>query len=63
MAILLFTEEFIFQPVTIQKVILTESKITVYEDFVTFKVSKNEDKTYVSIDIKDVILLEYVILN
>jgi len=63
MAILLFTEEFILKPVTSPNVILTENKLTVYENFVTFKVSKNEDKTYVSIKIKGVILLEYVILN
>lgn len=63
MAVLLFTEEFILQPVSGKNVILINSKLTVYGNFVTFKVSKHEDKTYVSIKIRDVMLLEYVILN
>lgn len=63
MAVLLFTEEFILQPVSSKNVILTDSKLTVYGNFVTLKVSKYEDKTYVSIRIRDVMLLEYVILN
>ena len=63
MAVLLFTEEFILQPVSSKNVILTDNKITVYGNFVTLKVSKHEDKTYVSIRIRDVMLLEYVILN
>ena len=63
MAVLLFTEEFILQPVASKNVILTDSQLTVYGNFVTFEVSKKEDKTHISILIKDVILLEYVILN
>ena len=63
MAILLFTEEFIFLPITSKNVILTDAKLTVYGDFVTFKVSKHEEKTYVSIRIRDVMLHYYVILN
>lgn len=63
MAILLFTEEFILQPITIKNVILTDTKLTIYGKFVTFKVSKHEEKTYVSIRIHDVILYYYVILN
>lgn len=63
MAVLLFTEEFILQPISSKNVILTDNKLTVYGNFVILKVSKHEDKTYVSIRIRDVMLLEYVILN
>lgn len=63
MAVLLFTEEFILNPVTGRNVILTENKLTVYGSFVTFKVSKHKDKTYVSIRIRGIMLLEYVIVN
>ena len=63
MAVLLFTEEFILQPVTSKNVVLTENKLTVYGNFVILKVSKHEKKTYVSIRIRNVMLLEYVILN
>ena len=62
-AVLLFTEEFILQPISSRNVVLTDKKITVYGSFVTFKVSKHEDKTYISIRIRNVMLLEYVILN
>lgn len=63
MAILLFTEEFILQPLDSKNVNLTDSKLTVYGNFVTFKISKHEEKTYVSIRVRNVILLQYVILN
>lgn len=63
MAVLLFTEEFIFEPITSKNVVLTDTKLTVYGNFVTFKVSKHEEKTYVSIRIRDVMLHYYVILN
>ena len=63
LAALLFTEEFIFLPISSSNVILTDTKLTVYGNFVTFKISKHEEKTYVSIKIRDVILLRYVILN
>ena len=63
MAVLLFTEEFILQPISSKNVVLTDKKITVYGNFVTLKVSKHEDKTYISIRIRNVMLLEYVILN
>ena len=63
MAALLFTEEFILQPISSKNVVLTDKKITVYGNFVTLKVSKHEDKTYISIRIRNVMLLEYVILN
>lgn len=63
MAVLLFTEEFILKPITSRNVILTDTKLAVYGNFVTFKVSKHEDKTYVSIRIRDVMLHYYVILN
>ena len=63
MAILLLTEDFILQPVSSPNVILIKNKLTVYGNFVTLKVSKHEDKTYVSIRIRDVMLIEYVILN
>ena len=45
MAVLLFTEEFILQPVTSKNVILTDNQLTVYGNFVTLEVSKKEDKT------------------
>lgn len=63
MAALLFTEEFILMPVTSRNVILSDTKITVYGNFVTFKVSKHEEKTYISIRIRNVMLLQYMILN
>lgn len=63
LAVLLFTEEFILQPISSENVTITDNKLTVCGNFVTLEVSKDEDKTYVSITIKDVILLEYVILN
>ena len=63
LAVLLFTEEFIFLPTTSPNVILTDNKLTVYGNFVTFKISKHEDKTYISIKIRDVMLYRYVILN
>lgn len=63
MAVILFAEKFILQPITSKNVIFTEKKLTVYGNVVTLKVSKHEKKTYVSIRIRNVILLEYVILN
>lgn len=63
MYILLFTEEFILLPITSKYVAFTDNKLTVYENFVTLKVSKHQDKTYISIRIRNVMLLEYVILN
>lgn len=61
MAVILFAEEFIMQPITSKNVIFTKNKLTVYGNVVTLKVSKHEKKTYVSIRIRNVILLEYVI--
>ena len=63
MAVLLFTEEFILQPIFDKNVVFSDNKLTVYGSFVTLKVSKYQDKTYISITVRDVILLEYVILN
>jgi len=63
MAVLLFTEEFILQPVKSNNVNLTDNQLTVEGTFVKLEVSKKEDKTHVSILIRDVMLLEYVILN
>lgn len=63
MAVLLFTEEFILQPISTKNVVLTDNKLTVYGNFVTLKVSKHQDKTYISIRIRNVMLLEYLILN
>lgn len=64
MAVLLFTEEFILQPVKSDNVNFTENQLTVNGTFVKLEVSKKEDETtHVSILIRDVMLLEYVILN
>ena len=63
MAILLFTEEFIFQPITSPNVAITPCEFAVFGTFVTLLVSRTEEKIYVSISIKDVICLQYVILN
>lgn len=63
MAVLLFTEEFILWPITSENVLLTDTELSVNGKFVTLKVSKTEEETYVSIVIKDVILLQYVIRN
>lgn len=60
MGIILFTEEFIFDPITNKNVILTDTKLTVYGNFVTLKISKHKKKTYISIRIRDVMLFEYV---
>lgn len=63
MAILLFTEEFIFYPVTSEAVVLTDTKLIVYGEHLTFKVSRHKDKTYVSIRIHDVMVVQYIMLN
>lgn len=63
MAVLLFTEEFILRPITSKDVVITDNQLFVYGDFVILEVSKEENKTFVSILIRDVILLQYVILN
>ena len=63
MAVLLFTEEFILQPIASNTENLTDNQLTVEGTFVKLEVSKKEDKTHVSILIRDVMLLEYVILN
>ena len=63
MAVLLFTEEFILQPITSKNVFFTDNKLTVYGNFVKLKVSKYPDRTFISIRIRNVMLLEYVILN
>ena len=63
MDVILFTEEFILQPITSKNVILTDKKLTVYGNFVTLKVSRHEEKTYIAIRIRNVIFLVYEILN
>lgn len=63
MAILLFTEEFIYYPVTMGNVIYTENKLIIYGEHLTFKISKHKDKTYVSIRVRGVMLLQYILLN
>lgn len=63
MAVLLFTEEFILQPVKSDNVKFDDNQLTINGNFVTLEVSKKVDKTHVSILIRDVMLLEYVILN
>ena len=63
MAVLLFTEEFILQPISDENVIFTDNSLTVDGSFINLKVSKLQDKTNVSILIKDVMLLEYIMLN
>lgn len=63
MAVLLFTEEFIFCPVTSKNVVLTDTKLTVYGNHVIFKVAKHKEKTYVSIRVRGVMLLQYIMLN
>lgn len=64
MAILLFTEEFIFQPIPSQTISFKDNQLTVlYGDFVTFRIYKDDEKTYVSIKISNVIVLNYEILN
>ena len=63
MAVLLFTEEFIYYPVTMPNVIFTDTKLIVYGEYLTFKVSRHKDKTYVSIRIHYVMELQYIMLN
>lgn len=63
MAVLIFTEEFILQPISAENVALTYNSLAVDGNFVKLRVSKFEDKTNVSILIKDVMLLEYILLN
>lgn len=63
MAVLLFTEEFILQPISDENVTFTDNSLTVDGNFVILKVSKHIDKTNISIRIKDVMILKYVIQN
>lgn len=63
MAVLLFTEEFILEPIKSDAVNFTDNQLTVEGTFVKLEVSKRKDKTHISILIRDVILLEYVVLN
>ena len=63
MAVLLFTEEFILQSIKSKNVIFTDRQLTVHGNFVTLDVSKKEDKTHVSIIVRDVTCFKYVILN
>lgn len=63
MAVLLFTEEFIFNPVSYRNVQLTDNTLFVDGSFVTFKIFKSYDETKVSITIKGVILLEYILFS
>lgn len=63
MAVLLFTEEFILEPIKSDAVDFTDNQLTVEGTFVKLEVSKRKDKTHISILIRDVILLEYVVLN
>lgn len=63
MAVLLFTEEFILHPISDENVIFTDNSLTVDGNLINLKVSKHQNKTNISILIKDVMLLEYIILN
>lgn len=63
MAVLLFTEEFIFQPITSKNVSYKDTELVVDGTFVTLKISKYKAATHIKIVIKDVILLKYVVLN
>lgn len=63
LAALLFTEEFIFQPLTDAIVDYSENKLTVHGTYVLFKVSRHTEKTYISIRVRGVMLLQYEILN
>ena len=63
MAILLFTEEFVFEPITSRKVQLTEKKLVIHGTYVKFTISKLEDRTYISIRIRNVMRLTYEISN
>lgn len=62
-AVLLFTEEFIFLPLSAKNVFYTDNKLLAYGDFVTLKVSKRIEKTIISIKVRDVMNIEYSILN
>ena len=62
-AILLFTEEFVFEPITSRKVQLTEKKLVIHGTYVKFTISKHEDRTYISIRIRNVMILTYEISN
>ena len=63
MAVLLFSEEFIFQSVNNENVNIIDNQLTVNGNFVKLDVSRDKEKTYISIIIRDVMLLEYEILN
>lgn len=63
MAILLFSEQFVLQPITSKDVFYTGTELVVHGDFVTFKVSKHEEKTYVSFEVENTMLLQFEILN
>lgn len=61
--ILIFTEEFILNPLSYPNVTFVNENLTVASNFVTFKVSKLEEKTHIYIRMKNVMLLEFWILN
>lgn len=61
--ILLFTEEFILQPITQKNVVFTRNNLTVYGEYITFKVSRHKDKTYICIKIRNAISIQYTLLN
>lgn len=64
MTIMLFTEEFILWPIKNERVISsTETELSIMGNFVTLKICIIEEKTYVSIIIEDVILLQYIMHN
>lgn len=63
MAVLLFAEEFILEPITNENVSLTDTEFSVEGTFVNLEVSKTEEETHICIEIKDVIILQYVMLN
>lgn len=63
-AVYLFTEDFILEPLTEKNIEYVKGeKLTVDGEFVTFSVVKQEDKTIISIKIKNYMLLEYIMLN
>ena len=57
--ILIFTEEFILNPLSYQNVTFSTENLTVVSDFVTFKISKLEEQIHIYIRMKNVMLLEF----
>lgn len=61
MTILLLTEEFLLQPLSAEDVFFTGNSLLVRRDLVNFTISQDTDITYISIEVKEVMFIQYQI--